>query len=249
VLHLGALIAIPYSYRSPLDFVHTNVDGTAHLLAAAQGEGVERFIQTSTSEVYGSAQYVPMDEQHPLRAQSPYAATKIGADQLALSFHRAHGLPVTVIRPFNCFGERQSARAIVPTIVTQVLTSSEVRLGTLAPRRDLTYVADTADAFVRAAETPETIGKVMNIGSGRDVSIEELARMIFALTGKNPALVTDAARIRPPDSEVDRLKADSSLAKQLMAWEARTSLEDGLSKTIAWVGKYLDEYRVGEYLI
>jgi len=249
ILHLGALIAIPYSYQSPLDFVQTNVDGTANLLVAAQEQGVERFVHTSTSEVYGTAQYVPMDEQHPLRAQSPYAATKIAADQLALSFHRAHGLPVTVVRPFNCFGPRQSARAIVPTIITQTLTSGEVYLGTLGARRDLTYVLDTAEAFIRAAEVPDTVGAVMNVGSGRDISIDELAQTVFSLAGKHPRVVTDPARVRPAGSEVERLQADSSLAKQLMGWEARTTLKDGLSRTMAWISDHLDIYRPGEYVI
>jgi len=249
ILHLGALIAIPYSYQSPLDFVQTNVDGTANLLVAAQEQGVERFVHTSTSEVYGTAQYVPMDEQHPLRAQSPYAATKIAADQLALSFHRAHGLPVTVVRPFNCFGPRQSARAIVPTIITQTLTSGEVYLGTLGARRDLTYVLDTAEAFIRAAEVPDTVGAVMNVGSGRDISIDELAQTVFSLAGKHPRVVTDPARVRPAGSEVERLQADSSVAKQLMGWEARTTLKDGLSRTMAWISDHLDIYRPGEYVI
>jgi len=249
IFHLGALIAIPYSYQSPLDFVQTNVDGTANLLVAAQEQGVERFVHTSTSEVYGTAQYVPMDEQHPLRAQSPYAATKIAADQLALSFHRAHGLPVTVVRPFNCFGPRQSARAIVPTIITQTLTSGEVYLGTLGARRDLTYVLDTAEAFIRAAEVPDTVGAVMNVGSGRDISIDELAQTVFSLAGKHPRVVTDPARVRPAGSEVERLQADSSVAKQLMGWEARTTLKDGLSRTMAWISDHLDIYRPGEYVI
>ncbi len=239
VYHLAALIGIPYSYQAASSYVATNVQGTLNLLQAALAANVTRFVQTSTSEVYGSAQFVPIPETHPLSAQSPYAASKVGADQLALSFHRSFGLPVSVIRPFNTFGPRQSARAIVPAILTQLLAgSSTVRLGALAPTRDLTYVADTAAAFVAIANSPGAVGEVVNVGSGFEISIGELFAEINAVLGTSAQVEVDPARLRPQASEVDRLWADVSKAQRILdlqpQYAGRAGLRLGLVETAAW---------------
>ncbi len=248
VFHLGALIAIPYSYQNPLDVVQTNVVGTAHVLDACRAsDTLERVILTSTSEVYGTAQYVPIDEKHPLRGQSPYAASKIGSDALGESYHRSFGLPVAILRPFNTFGPRQSARAIIPTIISQALSRPIVRLGSLDPRRDLTYVKDTAAGFVSLASCDQAIGRVVNIGRGSDVTIGELVERIGARLGRPLQVETDAERVRPAKSEVGRLLAGTALAKELMGWEPRYSLDDGLDETIAWVRDNLDMFRVDTY--
>ncbi len=248
VLHLGALIAIPYSYQNPLDVVQTNVDGTAHVLNACRDSAsLERLVLTSTSEVYGTAQVVPIDETHPLQGQSPYAATKIGADALGLSYHRAFGLPVSILRPFNTFGPRQSARAIIPTIISQALTRSKIRLGSLDPRRDLTYVKDTASGFASIAACESAIGQVVNIGRGSDVTIGELVELIAQRLGKPLEVELDPQRVRPAKSEVGRLLAGTALARQLWGWEPAYSLEEGLDETIAWVGDNLGLFRVEEY--
>src|SRR3954471_7963518 len=215
VFHLGALIAIPYSYQNPLDVVQTNVVGTAHVLDACRASrALERVVLTSTAEVYGTAQYVPIDERHPLRGQSPYAATKIGADALGESYHRAFGLPVAILRPFNPFGPRQSARAILPTIISQALTGPIVRLGSLEPRRDLTYVKDTAAGFLAIASSEAAIGRVVNIGRGDDLSIGELVERIAARIGKTIRVEADPERVRPAASEVGRLLAGTAQAQQ-----------------------------------
>jgi dTDP-glucose 4,6-dehydratase len=248
VFHLGALIAIPYSYQNPLDVVQTNVTGTAHVLDACRGSSrLERVVLTSTSEVYGTALRVPIDESHPLQGQSPYAATKIGADALGLSYHRAFNLPVAILRPFNTFGPRQSARAIIPTIISQALTRPVVRLGSLEPRRDLTYVADTVGGFPAIAGCDAAIGQVVNIGRGSDVSIGELVERIGDRLGRPITVETDAERVRPAASEVGRLLAGTELARRLWGWEPRYSLDDGLDATIAWVREHLDRYRVDQY--
>lgn len=248
VLHLGALIAIPYSYENPLDVVQTNVVGTAHVLDACRAsETLERVVLTSTSEVYGTAQYVPIDEAHPLHGQSPYAATKIGSDALGISYHRAFGMPVTVLRPFNTFGPRQSARAIIPTIISQALTRPVVKLGSLDPRRDLTYVKDTASGFVSIASCDAAIGRVVNIGRGEDVSIGELVERIETLLGRSIEVETDQRRMRPAASEVGRLLAGTALAEELWGWEPRYTLEEGLEETIGWVRDNLSSFRSGEY--
>jgi dTDP-glucose 4,6-dehydratase len=248
VMHLGALIAIPYSYENPLDVVQTNVDGTAHVLDACRASGVlERVVLTSTSEVYGTARYVPIDEAHPLHGQSPYAATKIASDALGLSYHRSFGVPVTVLRPFNTFGPRQSARAIIPTIISQALARPVVKLGSLDPRRDLTYVADTAAGFVAIARCDAAVGRVVNIGQGSDVTIGELVERIGALLGQEIRVETDAQRVRPAASEVGRLLADTSLARELWGWRPRVTLDEGLKATIAWVRDNLALFRVGAY--
>jgi dTDP-glucose 4,6-dehydratase len=233
VFHLAALIAIPYSYVSPESYVRTNVEGTLNVLDLARRAGA-RVVHTSTSETYGTAQYTPIDERHPTCAQSPYAASKAGADQLALSYYHAFALPVTVVRPFNTFGPRQSPRAVIPTIVTQALEGQAVRLGSLTPRRDLTFVADTVDGFVRAAEVERAVGETVNLGTGHDVSIGELAARILDLVGSGARVMEDPRRVRPDGSEVWRLVCDASKAATLLDWRPRTSLDDGLRETIEW---------------
>jgi NAD dependent epimerase/dehydratase len=248
VFHLGALIAIPYSYQNPLDVVQTNVVGTAHVLDAARAnKNLERVVLTSTSEVYGTAQFVPITESHPLRGQSPYAATKIGADALGESYHRAFGLPVAILRPFNTFGPRQSARAIIPTIISQALTRSTVKLGSLDPRRDLTYVKDTAAGFLAIAGCDAAIGRVVNIGRGDDLTIGELVERIAALIGRPITVETDPIRVRPAASEVGRLLAGTALARELMGWSPKYTLDEGLAETIGWVGENLNLFRVDAY--
>ena len=248
VFHLGALIAIPYSYQNPLDVVQTNVLGTAHVLDACRSSGeLERVVLTSTSEVYGTARFVPIDETHPLRGQSPYAATKIGADALGESYHRAFGLPVTILRPFNTFGPRQSARAIIPTIISQALTRPVVRLGSLEPRRDLTYVKDTVAGFVAIAGCDRALGRAVNIGQGEDIAIGALVERLADRLGRPIRVETDAERIRPAASEVGRLLAGTALARELWGWAPRYSLDQALDETIAWVRDNLPLFRVDSY--
>jgi NAD dependent epimerase/dehydratase len=245
VFHLAALIAIPYSYTAPHSFFVTNTLGTVHLLEAARQEQVGRVVHVSSSECYGTAQTIPIDETHPLVGQSPYAASKIAADQAAESFRRAYGVPVVTVRPFNTFGPRQSARAIIPTIVTQVLSTGLVKLGDLEPRRDLTFVTDTVGGMISAAEAPEVIGETINLGSGRDISIGELAERIFAefaAEGVDARVEHDPARLRPAASEVDHLCADASKAKRLLDWEPVRSLAEGLRETIAAIRADLGSY-------
>ena len=247
VLHLGALIAIPYSYIHPREVVETNIMGTLNILNAAKEHKPERIVHTSTSEVYGTAQYVPIDETHPLQGQSPYSASKIGADKLAESFHRSYDLPITTLRPFNTYGPRQSARAVIPTIITQALAQDEVFLGSLWPTRDLSYVDDVVDGFIKVSESERSIGEVINIGSGFEISINDLAKKIISLTGKKVKIVLDPKRIRPPKSEVERLIADNSKAKELLHWEPKVSLDEGLRRTIDWFSKFQNKYRPDVY--
>lgn len=249
VFHLAALIAIPYSYHAPASYVRTNVEGTLNVLQAAREQGVERVVHTSTSEVYGTARYVPIDESHPLQGQSPYSASKIGADKLAEAFHLSFGLPVVTLRPFNTFGPRQSARAVIPTIITQALTGPEIRLGNLSPTRDLNFVLDTVEGFVRAAASPEAVGRTVNIGTGREISIGELAHLILELMGKELPIVCEEERVRPEGSEVERLCADNRLARELLGWQPRYTLEEGLRRTIAWMEAHLERYRPDRYTI
>jgi NAD dependent epimerase/dehydratase len=247
VFHLGALIAIPYSYINPGDAVQTNVIGSLNVLNASRECGVEKLVHTSTSEVYGTALYVPIDEKHPLQAQSPYAASKIGADKLAESFHLTYDLPVAIIRPFNTYGPRQSARAVIPTIIMQALTRNKVNLGAVHPTRDFSYVEDTVSGFIRVAESPDSTGEVINIGSGREISIGDLAYKIASLMDKNVDVISDAGRIRPDKSEVNRLLADNTKAKKLLQWEPKISLDEGLSKTIKWISEHVNSYKVDIY--
>ncbi len=236
IFHLGSLIAIPYSYVHPREVIETNVMGTLNILMAAKKNGIEKVIHTSTSEVYGTAQYVPIDEKHPLQGQSPYSASKIGADMVAESFYRSFGVPVATIRPFNAYGPRQSARAVIPTIISQALTREQVCLGSLHPTRDYTYVDDIVEAFIKVAETPSSIGQVINIGSNFEMSIGDIAKKLLSIMGKNNIdIVTDPMRIRPERSEVDRLWCDNTRAKNLLRWEPKTSFDEGLRKTIMWI--------------
>ncbi|MGQ9687826.1 MAG: GDP-mannose 4,6-dehydratase [Desulfobaccales bacterium] len=247
IFHLAALIAIPYSYIAPKQYLAVNCGGTLNLLEAARRRGVERFIHTSTSEVYGTAQYLPMDEQHPLRGQSPYAASKIGADKLVESYHLSFGVPAAVIRPFNTYGPGQSARAVVPTIISQGLDGEAIRLGLLTPRRDLTYVDDTVEAFLKMAQQPEAVGQVVNVGSGTAVAIGELAERSIALLGGGKRVVFDEARVRPPESEVMELVCDNRKAKALLGWEPRVSLEEGLQQTIRFIRDHRHLYKAEIY--
>ncbi|MBE2197594.1 MAG: SDR family NAD(P)-dependent oxidoreductase [Anaerolinea sp.] len=249
IFHLAALIAIPYSYQAPLSYIHTNVEGTLNVLQAAREYGTARVIHTSTSEVYGTAQYVPIDEKHPLQGQSPYAASKIGADKLAESFYLSFGTPVVVVRPFNTFGPRQSARAVIPTIITQCLAGQNVRLGNLHPTRDMNFVTNTVDGFLRAATAPAIIGQTINLGSNREVSIGELAQIIIQLTNPVLSIESEEQRLRPEKSEVNRLLADNTLAHTLLNWEPTVSLEDGLRQTIVWLENHLERYRPGDYIV
>ena len=249
VFHLAAFIAIPYSYQAPAMFVSTNIQGTLNLLQAARQIGVERVIHTSTSEVYGTARAVPIDESHPLQGQSPYAATKIGADKLAEAFQRSYGLPVVTVRPFNTYGPRQSGRAIVPTIITQCLTETKIRLGNLTPTRDMNYVTDIVEGFLRAAVVPEAIGRTINLGSGREISMADLAHLIAQRVGRPIEIEQEHERVRPEHSEVERLVADASLARDLLGWQPSVSLEEGLDLIVSWVREHLDEYRADAYAI
>jgi NAD dependent epimerase/dehydratase len=235
VFHLAALVSIPYSYQSPQSYVDTNVKGTLNILEAARDLSTHKVIITSTSEVYGTAQYVPIDEDHSLQAQSPYAATKIAADHMALSFYRSYGTPVAILRPFNTFGPRQSLRAIIPTIITQIASGSEeIYLGAVEPTRDLNYVRDTVNAFIRMAETDKCLGQVVNAGSGNEISIRDLVSTIAKLMRREVTIRTESQRLRPPSSEVHRLLADSMKLRQFTGWQPQYSLEQGLRDTIAW---------------
>lgn len=249
VFHLAALIGIPYSYHAPQSYLHANIEGTLNVLQGARELATERVICTSTSEVYGTAQYVPIDEDHPLQGQSPYSASKIAADKLAESYFRSFGTPVVVVRPFNTYGPRQSARAVIPTIISQALAGSEVRLGSLTPTRDFNFVADMVAGFVAAAERREAVGQVMNLGSGVEVSVQKLSSILGDLLGKKLTLVAEAQRIRPENSEVERLCADATKARELLGWTSSISLEDGLRQTIAWVEQNLHTYRVDSYAV
>jgi len=250
VFHLAALVGIPFSYYSPDSYIDTNIKGTLNVLQACRDYDIERVIVTSTSEVYGTSQYVPMDEKHPLQGQSPYSATKIGADVIADSFYKSFDLPVVIARPFNTYGPRQSARAVIPTIITQLSDGNEnILLGSLHPTRDFTFVSDTVEAFIRIAECNETIGKTFNIGSGFEISIGELTKRIAKLINKDNDIVLDEKRMRPQKSEVQRLWADSTLAQKTFEWRPKVSIEEGLKRTIEWIVANLDKYDIGAYTI
>jgi len=249
VFHLGALIAIPYSYLHPREVVETNVMGTLNVLMAARDLGIKRIIHTSTSEVYGTAQYVPIDENHPLQGQSPYSASKIGADKLAESFYRSFDLPVITVRPFNTYGPRQSARAVIPTIIMQALTRDEIHLGSLTPSRDFTFVLDTVNGFVCAAQAENVLGEEINLGNDATITIGELCERIFHILGKSPQIITEDKRVRPEKSEVLRLQASYKKASQLLGWQPQVSLDEGLRNTIYWISEHLDLYQTDQYMV
>ena len=253
ILNLAALIAIPYSYHSPDTYIDTNIKGTLNILQAARRHAVKRVVQTSTSEVYGTAQYIPIDEAHPLHPQSPYAATKVGADQLALSFHASFDVPVGILRPFNTYGPRQSARAVIPTIISQLANKSKVKLGSLSPTRDFSFVQDTANGFLAAAQSDAIVGQTINLGSGFEISIKETAETIAKLMNTKLELVDDEQRVRPENSEVERLHASIEKAKTLLGWQPElkglAGFETGLKKTIEWFSnpKNLSRYKADRY--
>jgi NAD dependent epimerase/dehydratase len=247
IFHLAASVAIPYSYLHPREVLETNLMGTLNVLTAARDLKVSRVIHTSTSEVYGTAQSVSIDERHPLQGQSPYSASKIAADKLVQSFHRSFGLPVAVVRPFNTYGPRQSDRAVIPMIISQGLMRNEIKLGSLEPSRDFTYITDTVQGFIRIAEVDEALGEEVNLGTGRAISIGELVRMICTLLGKESLqIIEESARLRPKTSEVWRLQADNSKAKRLLGWEPNVALPAGLRETIEWISQHLDLYQAND---
>ena len=249
VIHLGAQIAIPYSYVNPRDFIEVNVLGTLNVAEAARRHSVARVVHTSTSEVYGSAQTVPMTETHPLEPQSPYAASKLAADKLIDSYHRSFDLPACVVRPFNTYGPRQSARAIIPTIISQALAGSTLRLGSLTPRRDLTFVADTAAGFVAAATAEDAVGRTIQLGANHDVSVGDLVRLVGEVLGRELTVETDSRRVRPEASEVVRLISGPFLAEEVLGWRAEVPLHEGLAQTIAWMERNAERYRASDYVI
>lgn len=250
VFHLAALIAIPFSYHSPDTYVDTNIKGTLNILQAAREQDLERVLVTSTSEVYGTAQYVPMDEKHPFQGQSPYSATKIGADRLAESFYRSFQLPVSIVRPFNTFGPRQSARAVIPTIITQLLAGKEkIHLGSLTPTRDFNYVKDTVNGFIKTYESERTIGEEINIATQHEISIGELAEELIRQINPNAKIVCDEERLRPEKSEVNRLLGSNKKIKELTDWKPVYSFEEGLSETISFFKDNMDKYKPDIYNI
>lgn len=250
VFHLAALIAIPYSYLSPMAYIRTNVEGTANVLEACREYGVQKIVHTSTSETYGTALYVPIDEKHPLQGQSPYSASKIGGDKIAESYYRSYNLPVATLRPFNTYGPRQSARAVIPTIISQILSGKkEIKLGSLTPTRDFNYVKDTADAFIAVAKSDNTVGEVINAGSNYEISIGALTEMIMDIIGANIKIICDDVRLRPEKSEVNRLWADNTKIKALTGWQPAYSLEQGLRETISWIEKNMQFFKSDLYNI
>jgi len=247
VLHLGALISIPYSYYHPVEVAETNFMGTLNVLTACRDLGVERLIHTSTSEVYGTARQVPISESHPLQGQSPYSASKIGADKMAESFYCAYQLPVVTVRPFNTFGPRQSARAVIPVIITQALTQATVRLGNLDTTRDFTFVQDTVNGFMKAIQAEGVEGGQFNLGTGAEIRVGDLAEMIIQKVGRPVTISLDPVRLRPEKSEVLRLISDNRLAREMLGWQPETSLEDGLDQTIAWISEHIERYQPDVY--
>lgn len=249
VFHLAALIAIPFSYHSPDSYVDTNIKGTLNILQAARdNSNIQRVLVTSTSEVYGTAQYVPIDEKHPFQGQSPYSATKIGADRLAESFYRSFNLPVTIVRPFNTYGPRQSARAVIPTIITQLLSgATEIKLGSLTPTRDFNYVKDTVSGFISIAEAEKTIGEEINIATQKEISIGELAQTIINLINPSARIVCDDQRLRPEKSEVNRLLGSNQKILNLTEWTPKHTLKEGISETITWLRDNISKYKTEIY--
>ena len=250
VFHLAALIGIPYSYVAPESYIQTNVVGTYNVVNACRHHGIGRMVHTSTSETYGTALTAPISEEHPLQPQSPYSASKIGADMMALSFKHSFDVPVAVIRPFNTYGPRQSARAVIPTILSQLHAGvTEIKLGSTTPTRDFNYVDDTARGFISVAESDRALGHVVNIGSGREISIGDLAELLVSVSGKDAKVVADESRVRPDNSEVERLLCDNTRAREWCGWEPQVSLEEGLRRTSDWVRDHLDRLEAKSYQI
>jgi NAD dependent epimerase/dehydratase len=249
ILHLGALIAIPYSYVHPTEVIESNVLGTMNVLLAGRENGVRRIVHTSTSEVYGSAIRVPIDENHPLHGQSPYSASKIGADKIAESFYCSYDLPVVTLRPFNTYGPRQSSRAVIPSIIIQSLNQNRIHLGNLNASRDFTYVSDTVNGFLRAAEIPGIEGRTINLGIGSEIQIRDLANEIISIIGRDVEIEVDAERLRPEKSEVTRLLSDNQLAKELLGWVPLINRREGLTKTIEWISEHRQHYSSTQYQI
>jgi dTDP-glucose 4,6-dehydratase len=248
VYHLAALIAIPFSYHSPDSYVDTNIKGTLNVLQAAKGLTTKRVLVTSTSEVYGTAQYVPIDELHPFQGQSPYSATKIGADRIAESFYRSFDMPITIVRPFNTYGPRQSARAVIPTIITQLLSGmTEIKLGSLTPTRDFNYVKDTVDGFIEIAKSDKAIGQEINIATQQEIAIGELAQELINQINPNARIISDEQRLRPENSEVNRLLGSNKKIKELTSWRPKYTLKEGLAETIAFLKENLDRYKADIY--
>lgn len=248
VFHLAALIAIPYSYLSPMAYVRTNVEGTTNVLEGCREYEVEKVVHTSTSETYGTALYVPIDEKHPMQGQSPYSASKIAADKMAESYYKSFSTPVATIRPFNTYGPRQSARAVIPTIISQILSGkTEIKLGSLTPTRDFNYVKDTAEAFIKVAESDKTVGEVINAGSNYEISIGDTIKKIINIIGKDVKILCDEERIRPENSEVNRLWADNRKIKELAHWKPRYSIDEGLTETINWIQNNMQYFKTDIY--
>ncbi len=248
VFHLAALIGIPYSYKSPLAYIKTNIEGTYNVLQVAKDLNVENILVTSTSETYGTAQYAPIDEKHPMVGQSPYSATKIGADQLALSYYRAFNLPVKIVRPFNTYGPRQSARAIIPTVITQILSGqTDITAGNLHPTRDLTYVKDTVEGFLEIYKTDKLFGEIVNIGMNEEISVRNLVNLIAEIMNVEITINADDKRVRPEKSEVERLRCDNTKILSMTGWRSKYDLEAGLKETIEWLKDHLNEYKSDMY--
>ena len=248
VHHLAALIAIPFSYHSPDSYVDTNIKGTLNVLQAARDLDTKRILVTSTSEVYGTAQYVPIDENHPFQGQSPYSATKIGADRIAESFHKSFEMPITIVRPFNTYGPRQSARAVIPTIITQLLAGKEeIKLGALSPTRDFNYVKDTINGFIEIAKAHNTIGEEINIATQQEISIGQLAQEMIKQINPNAKIICEEERLRPEKSEVNRLLGSNKKIKELTGWSPEYNLEQGLAETIEWIKNNLDKFKTDIY--
>lgn len=247
IFHLAALISIPHSYEDPRDFIETNVVGTLNVLRSAHEYDVKKIIITSTSEVYGTARYTPIDENHPLQAQSPYSATKISADKIAESFYRAYNLPIVIVRPFNTYGPRQSTRAVIPTIIGQALAKDRIKLGSLHPKRDFTFVKDTVEGYIKVAESDKVIGEIINIGYGEAVSMGEIVEMIKKILGKKLEIETDEQRIRPESSEVDLLLCDNKKAKEKINWFPKTNFEQGIKETIDYIKENFNKFDVDKY--
>jgi len=247
VFHLAALIGIPYSYMAPISYLRTNIEGTLNVLECSKRHKIERIIHTSTSEAYGSALYTPIDEKHPLQGQSPYSATKISADKIAESYYCSFETPVTTVRPFNTYGPRQSARAIIPTIISQLINGNDLKLGDLSPKRDFTYVGDIVSGFILAAESKKSIGEVVSLGNGQNISVGDLAKKIISLMKSKSIILSEKDRLRPEKSEVVELICNNNKAKELLGWQPKISLEDGLTECIDFIKSNINMYKVGNY--